>query len=50
MQASLYDRDCCWFSSRLVKMDISDWRKKIDEIDRRLVEFLNERAPSAPPH
>lgn len=25
-------------------MDISDWRKKIDEIDRRLVELLNERA------
>ena len=25
-------------------MDISDWRKKIDEIDRRLVRLLNERA------
>ena len=25
-------------------MDITDWRKKIDEIDRRLVELLNERA------
>ena len=25
-------------------MDIADWRKKIDEIDRRLVELLNERA------
>ena len=25
-------------------MDISDWRKKIDEIDRLLVELLNERA------
>ena len=28
-------------------MDISDWRKKIDEIDRRLVELLNERARCA---
>ncbi|MBI4459984.1 MAG: chorismate mutase [Acidobacteria bacterium] len=25
-------------------MEIADWRKKIDEIDRRLVELLNERA------
>ena len=25
-------------------MDIADWRKKIDEIDRRLVQLLNERA------
>ena len=25
-------------------MDIGDWRKKIDEIDRRLVRSLNERA------
>ena len=25
-------------------MDIADWRKKIDEIDRNLVELLNERA------
>ena len=28
-------------------MDIADWRKKIDELDRRLVELLNERARSA---
>lgn len=28
-------------------MDISDWRTKIDEIDRRLVELLNERAEAA---
>jgi len=28
-------------------MDISDWRKKIDELDRRLVELLNERAAAA---
>ena len=28
-------------------MDIADWRKKIDEIDRRLVELLNERASAA---
>jgi len=28
-------------------MDISDWRTKIDEIDRRLVQLLNERADAA---
>jgi len=28
-------------------MDISDWRKKIDEIDRGLVHLLNERARCA---
>jgi chorismate mutase len=28
-------------------MDIADWRKQIDEIDRRLVELLNERARAA---
>lgn len=28
-------------------MDIADWRKKIDEIDRRLVELLSERAKAA---
>jgi chorismate mutase len=28
-------------------MDISDWRRKIDELDRRLVELLNERAAAA---
>ena len=28
-------------------MDISDWRKKIDELDRRLVELLSERAQAA---
>lgn len=28
-------------------MDIAEWRKKIDEIDRRLVELLNERARAA---
>lgn len=27
--------------------EISDWRKKIDELDRKLVELLNERAQSA---
>lgn len=25
-------------------MDISDWRKKIDELDRELVQLLNARA------
>jgi chorismate mutase len=28
-------------------MDIAEWRKKIDEVDRRLVELLNERAHAA---
>jgi chorismate mutase len=28
-------------------MDISDWRKKIDDLDRRLVEMLSQRAQAA---
>jgi chorismate mutase-like protein len=28
-------------------MDISGWRKKIDELDRRLVELLSQRAQAA---
>src|SRR5512143_3724428 len=28
-------------------MDIADWRKKIDDLDRRLVELLNARALAA---
>jgi chorismate mutase len=28
-------------------MDISDWRKKIDELDRKLVELLSQRAYAA---
>ncbi len=28
-------------------MDIADWRKKIDELDRKLVDLLNERARAA---
>jgi len=28
-------------------MDISDWRKKIDELDHRLVELLSQRAQAA---
>jgi chorismate mutase len=28
-------------------MDISDWRKQIDELDRKLVELLNQRAAAA---
>jgi chorismate mutase len=28
-------------------MDIADWRKKIDELDRRLVELLSDRASAA---
>lgn len=28
-------------------MDIADWRVKIDELDRRLVELLNQRARAA---
>jgi chorismate mutase-like protein len=28
-------------------MDIADWREKIDDLDRRLVELLSERAHAA---
>jgi chorismate mutase len=28
-------------------MDIADWRKKIDELDRKLVELINQRATCA---
>ncbi|HEY6764055.1 MAG TPA: chorismate mutase [Candidatus Sulfotelmatobacter sp.] len=28
-------------------MEIADWRKKIDEMDRRLVELLSQRARAA---
>lgn len=28
-------------------MDIAEWRKKIDALDQRLVELLNERARAA---
>jgi len=28
-------------------MDIAEWRKKIDELDLRLVDLLNERAKAA---
>lgn len=28
-------------------MDISEWRKKIDELDRQLVELLSQRAQAA---
>jgi chorismate mutase len=28
-------------------MDIADWRERIDELDRRLVELLSERAQAA---
>lgn len=28
-------------------MDIAEWRKKIDEMDRRMVELLNQRASAA---
>ncbi len=28
-------------------MDISDWRKQIDEIDRKLVQLLSQRAQAA---
>ena len=28
-------------------MDIADWRKKIDEIDKQLIQLINERARCA---
>jgi chorismate mutase-like protein len=33
--------------SLVVPMDISDWRKKIDELDRQLVDILSQRAQAA---
>jgi chorismate mutase len=30
-----------------IDMDIADWRSKIDELDRKLVELLSERARAA---
>lgn|SRR5690349_19205215 len=35
----------CWGSGS--PMDIGDWRQKIDELDRKLVDLLNERARAA---
>jgi len=38
----------CWLKVNLkASMDISDWRKKIDELDRQLAALLNERAAAA---
>jgi chorismate mutase len=34
-------------SELVASMDISDWRKKIDELDRKLVELLSQRAQAA---
>lgn len=34
----------CWLQ---MTMDISEWRKQIDEIDRKLVELLSQRARAA---
>ena len=34
-------------SNESTTMDIADWRVKIDELDRRLVELLNQRAQAA---
>ena len=31
----------------LETMDIADWRKQIDELDRKLIALLNERAKAA---
>jgi chorismate mutase len=28
-------------------MDISDWRKKIDELDQQIVQLINQRAAAA---
>src|SRR5581483_4965753 len=33
--------------NRATEMDIPGWRKQIDEIDRKLVELLNQRARAA---
>ena len=31
----------------IINMEIADWRVKIDELDRRLVELISERARCA---
>ena len=31
----------------MASMDIADWRRKIDEIDRKLVDLISERAGAA---
>ena len=31
----------------MAPMDISDWRKKIDELDRQLVDLISQRAQAA---
>lgn len=36
--------DWIWHNEPRNGMDISDWRKKIDELDRELVQLLNARA------
>lgn len=39
--------DGCKLIAESSIMDISDWRRKIDELDRRLVELLSQRAQAA---
>ena len=34
-------------AEKRVLMDIEDWRKKIDELDRQIVALINERAKAA---
>jgi chorismate mutase len=43
-----FSHPACWLKVDLkASMDISDWRKKIDELDRQLAALLNERAAAA---
>jgi chorismate mutase len=37
----------CYLSGTGTLMDIADWRKKIDELDRQIVELINARAQAA---
>jgi chorismate mutase len=39
-------RNLSWFLEQGV-MNLSDWRRRIDEIDKKLVELLNERSHCA---
>jgi chorismate mutase-like protein len=40
-------RNLLFLSAWCTRMTLSDWRRRIDEIDRKLVELLNERSHCA---
>jgi chorismate mutase len=40
-------RNLSWAFAAEERMSLADWRRRIDEIDRKLVELLNERSKCA---